>query len=65
LTLIFYNGLHPRDQEEIQKSEVFPTTLESIITTCILFENSINIKNTIRQSNTNKNIKKRKFKQSF
>ena len=59
LTLIFYNGLHPRYQEEIQKLEVFLTTLESIITTCILLENSIHIKNTIKQSNTTKNTKKR------
>jgi len=59
LTLIFYNSLHPRYQEEIQKSKIFPTTLESIITTCILFENSIKIKNTIRLSNTTKYTKKR------
>eukprot|EP00833_Pecoramyces_ruminatium_P007541 jgi/Orpsp1_1/1181573/evm.model.c7180000077753.1 len=44
LTLIFYNGLHPKYQEEIEKAEIFPVNLESIITKCILFENSLNTK---------------------
>lgn len=38
LVLFFYNGLHPRYQEEIG------VTKESIITKCILFETSLNIK---------------------
>lgn len=58
LVLMFYNGLHPKYQQEIQKAEVFPTTLESIITTCILFENSINVKNKLNQSNNTRHNKK-------
>ncbi len=56
LTLMFFNGLHPRYQEEIEKSEVFPTSLESIITKYILIESSITNKNKIQN---NKNLKKK------
>jgi len=56
LTLMFFNGLHPRYQEEIEKSETFPTTLESIITKCILIESSITNKNKMQN---NKNMKKK------
>ncbi len=58
ITLIFYNGLHPKYQEEIEKAEVFPINLENIITKCILFENSLNTKNKINQTNNNKSTKK-------
>ena len=61
LVLFFYNGLHPRYQEEIEKDEIFPVTLESIITKCILFETSLNTKNKIRQVSGNKNNKEKKF----
>ena len=59
LTLIFYGGLHPRYQEEINKSEEFPVKLETIITKTILFENSLNTKNKIKQVNQNKSSKKK------
>ena len=59
LAIIFYSGLHPKYQEEVQKADVFPTTLEDIITKCILFENSLSVKNKINQSNSNKNLRKR------
>ncbi len=63
LALIFYNGLHQKYQEEIQKMDTFPTTLESIITTCILFENTINTKNKLHQENS-RNYQKRKSSRS-
>jgi len=53
---MFFNGLHPRYQEEIEKSETFPTTLESIITKCILIGSSITNKNKMQN---NKNMKKK------
>jgi len=59
LTLFFYNGLHPKYQEEINKSEEFPVRLEIIITKVILIENSINTKNKIKQANQPKNSKKK------
>jgi len=57
LALLYYNGLHPRYQEEINKSEDFPVKLETIITRTILFENSINTKNKLKQSNQPKSSK--------
>ena len=59
LTLIFYNGLHQKYQEEIEKMEVFPVTLESIITKCILFESSLTTKNKINQSSSSRSKKNR------
>jgi len=59
LTLIFYNGLHQKYQEEIEKMEVFPVTLESIITKCILFESSISTKHKINQSSNSRSKKNR------
>ncbi len=62
LTLFFYNGLHAKFQEEIDKMEEFPTTLESIITKCILFENALDSKAKLKNnnsSNNNKNFKKK------
>ena len=59
--LLFYVGLHPKYQEEIQKLETFPETLESIITTCILLENTLKNTMKIRESishNKNKNNRK-------
>ncbi len=56
--LLFYIGLHPKYQEEIQKLETFPETLESIITTCILLENTLKNSMKLREStsyNKNKN----------
>ncbi len=63
LVLFFYNGLHPRYQEEIEKAEVFPVTLESIITKCMLFETSLTTRSTIKQTNGNKNSKKKNSNQ--
>ena len=59
LTLFFYNGLHPKYQEEIEKAENFPITLEDIITKCILFEGSLSTKNQIRQTHNNKSSKRK------
>ena len=39
LTLLFYNGLHPNYQKEIDKAETFPVKLEDIITKCIIIIN--------------------------
>ncbi len=60
LALLFYIGLHPKYQEEIQKLESFPTTLESIITKCILFENSLKTTMKIRESTSYKRNNNRK-----
>jgi len=59
LALLFYSGLHTKYQEEINKAEEFPTKLEDIITKVILFENSLNTKNKIREVSNNKNNKKK------
>ena len=56
LALLFYVGLHPKYQEEIQKLDLFPNTFESIITKCILFENSLKTMKEIKETiNHNKN----------
>ena len=60
LALFFYAGLHIKYQEEINKSEEFPTKLEDIITKVILYENSLNTKNKIREVSSNKNNNKKK-----
>ncbi len=60
LALFFYNGLHPKYQEEIQKLDAFPVTLENIITKCILFENTIKTANKVRESNNNSKNKNNK-----
>ena len=65
LTLFFYNGLHSKYQEEIDKIEVFPTTLESIITSCILFESSLTTKNKIKQTNNGRNNKNKNSNQRY
>ncbi len=57
LTLLFYNGLHPKYQEEIEKMEQFPVELETIITKCILFESSMSIRNKLKQNSNNKSSK--------
>ncbi|OUM65803.1 hypothetical protein PIROE2DRAFT_7131 [Piromyces sp. E2] len=54
LALIFYNGLHPKYQEEINKMYQFSTTLEIIFTKCVLFEENMNIKNKINNINDSK-----------
>ena len=59
LAMMFYGGLHPRYQEEIQKAETFPTTLEDIITKCILFENSLKTKNKLNQTSSTKTSRKK------
>ena len=61
LALLFYNGLHSRYQEEIQKLEDFPVTLESIITKCILFENTMKNKSKIKEA-TGKNFRNKSNK---
>ncbi len=65
LVLFYYNGLHPRYQDEINKSEDFPVKLETIITKTILFENSINTKNKIKQANQSKTPKKKNSNSNF
>ncbi len=68
LALFFYNGLHPKYKEEIKKMENLPTTLETIITKCILLENSFKIKNKIngnRNNNNHNNNKKPNKKSSY
>ena len=51
--LFFYNGLHPKYQEEIQKLDAFPETLEDMITKCILFENTIKTTNKVMETTSN------------
>jgi len=58
LVLFFYNGLHPRFQEEIEKMDEFPSDLSTIYTRCILYENSLKSKGQLK-SNGNKNLKKK------
>jgi len=41
LVLFFYNELHPKFQEEIEKMEEFPSKLGDIYTKSILFKNNI------------------------
>ncbi len=53
--LLFYNGLHPKYQKEIEKLDQFPTNLETITTKCILFETSLIIKDKIKQDSDNNN----------
>ena len=65
LTLLYYNGLHPKYQEEVNKYEEFPTKLETIITRTILFENSLNTKNKIKQVNQHKIPKKKNSNSNF
>lgn len=59
LVLLFYNGLHPKYKEEINKIEEFPTKLETIITKCILLENSLNTKNKINATSHSKTTKRK------
>ena len=58
LVLFFYNGLHPKIQEEIDKMEEFPTKFGDIYTKCILFENNIKSKDQLRNNTGNKNLRK-------
>ena len=61
LALFFYNGLHSKYQEEIQKLDAFPETLEEIITKCILFENTLKTTNKVKEStNSSKSKNTRK-----
>jgi len=60
LTLLFYNGLHPSYQKEIDKSELFPVKLEDIITKCIIFESNQKTKSRIKQVNNNSKTNKKK-----
>lgn len=61
LALIFYNGLHPKYQEEINKMEIFPTTLESIFTKCILFEETLNFNNKLNNFKDSKHKSNNNF----
>jgi len=58
LVLFFYNGLHPKFKEEINKMEKFPKKIEEITTKCILFESSQKTKLKINQLTSNKNYKR-------
>ncbi|KAG4092820.1 hypothetical protein H8356DRAFT_1357552 [Neocallimastix lanati (nom. inval.)] len=57
LVLFFFNGLHPKFQEEIEKMEEFPSNLND--TKCILFENNIKSNKQLRNNNGNKNFRKK------
>lgn len=62
LVLLFLNGLHRRYQEEIEKNDQLPNTLEDIITKCLLFEGTLKLNNKIRNNkpkskNSNNNFK--------
>ena len=59
LVLFFYNGLHPKFKEEINKMEKFPEKIEEITTKCILFESSQESKAKIGQISGNKSVKKK------
>jgi len=59
LVLFFYNGLHPKFKEEINKMDKFPDKLEEITTKCILIEASQDAKNKINQLSGYKNDNKR------
>ena len=59
LVLLFYNGLHPKFKEEINKMEIFPEKIEEIITKCILFESSQESKAKISQIAGSKSDKKK------
>ena len=59
LVLFFYNGLHPKFKEEINKMEKFPEKIEEITTKCILFESSQESKARIGQITTNRSVKKK------
>jgi hypothetical protein len=59
LVLFFYNGLHPKFKEEINKMEKFPEKIEEITTKCILFESSQETKLKINQLTSNKNYKRK------
>ena len=60
LTLLFYNGLHPNYQKEIDKAETFPVKLEDIITKCIIYESNQKTKSRIKQVNNNNKSSKKK-----
>ncbi len=59
LVLFFYNGLHPKFKEEINKMEKFPEKIEEITTKCILYESSQESKAKIGQFTSNKSDKKK------
>ena len=59
LVLFFYNGLHPKFKEEINKMEKFPEKIEEITTKCILFESSQETKVKINQFSGGKTDKKK------
>ncbi len=59
LVLFFYQGLHPKYKEEINKMEKFPERLEEIITKCILFESSLEMNAKISQLSGNRADKKK------
>ncbi|OUM61908.1 hypothetical protein PIROE2DRAFT_11977 [Piromyces sp. E2] len=66
LALLYYNGLHPKYQEEIQKMDNFPITLETIATKSILFENTLKTKNQIkRNTGTHKKFNKKHSKNTY
>ena len=59
LVLFFYNGLHLKFKEEINKMENFLLKMEEITTKCILFESSQNTKIKINQFTSGKPDKKK------
>ena len=59
LVLFFYNGLHPKFKDEINKMEKFPEKIEEITTKCILFESSQETKVMINQFSGSKSEKKK------
>ena len=59
LVLFFYNGLHPKFKDEINKMEKFPEKIEEITTKCILFESSQETKVKINQFTGGRSDKKK------
>ena len=59
LALFFYNGLHLKFKEEINKMENFPEKIEEITTKCILYESSQETKVKINQISSGKSDKKK------
>ena len=64
LALIFFNGLHPKYKEEIKKLDRLPTSMEDIITRCIIFESNLQVNNKIKNcsSSNNKKYSNKNFK---
>ena len=66
LTLLFYNGLHPKIQHQINKLEVLPESLEDMITKCIVYENNMAVTQKLNNNkSSNKQLNHKKSKKHF